>query len=240
MQLPIDSKGTMMDCHLFRVLVDRIAREQVGGTGLKELALDHACQCAQCGIRLSEAQEVSASLSTLAGADAGEQAPARIEVILLSYVREQKRSRRVRRRERWLAAAAAIVAAAAIGVWSRQHLLPARHNPPARVELAPPAKLRQADGIKPIAPPRVRSRMKATIGQASSALESGFILLPYGQDAPSLSGAQIVRVAVTPAALASMGVPVPDPSVETYFEADVIVGDDGVARAIRLGSYSGQ
>jgi hypothetical protein len=163
-----------------------------------------------------------------------------VEAALLTYLRERRRVRHTRRRDRWIAAVAAVAMAAGIGVWSRRHFLPAHHNS-AAVEPARPARPRQAAEVKRTAPPRARSRLKATLAQAAfSAQDSGFILLPYGEDAPSLSGAEIVRVAVTPAALASMGVPVPDPSTETYLEAEVVVGNDGVARAIRLGSDSGQ
>ncbi|MGH9444158.1 MAG: hypothetical protein ACRD3O_00190 [Terriglobia bacterium] len=230
----------MMDCDFFGVTVDELVRGQLGDAGLKERALDHARYCLNCGIRLNEAREVSVGLAALAADDCRKQAPARVEAALLSYLREQRRVLRARRRKRRLAAAAAIIVAG-IGVWSGQHFLPAHRNPLVTVKPAPSARPGPAEEMQRTAPSRAPSRMEAAVSESTpSVQESGFILLPYGQDAASLSGAQIVRVAVTPAALASLGVLVPDPSAETYVEADVVVGDDGVARAIWLGSDSGQ
>jgi hypothetical protein len=226
-----------MNCDLFRVVVDELVLGELGDPDLKECVLDHARDCPDCGIRLTELREVSADLRVLGAADATEQAPLRVEAALLGYLREQSRVRRTRRREKWLAAAAVIMAAGA-AVWFHQYLLPARHNPPVSAESTTP-KLGKAAEMKRSGSPGVSSRVKAVVNEVSpSAQDSGFILLPYGQDAPSLTGAEIVRVAVTPATLASMGVAVPDPSADTYLDADLIVGEDGVARAIRLGSDS--
>jgi hypothetical protein len=228
----------MMDCDLFRVVVDELVRGELGDADLKEFALDHARECPDCGIRLSESQEISAGLRALSAADATEQAPSRVEAALLGCLCEQRRVRRTRQREKWLAAAAAVIIAAGGGVWFHQYLLPVRHNPPVSVESTTP-KIGKSAELRPPGPPRVSSRLNAVATKvAPSTQDSGFILLPYGQDAPSLGEAEIVRVAVTPAALASMGVPVPDPSADTYLKADLIVGEDGVPRAIRLGSDS--
>lgn len=230
----------MIDCDLFEVHVDELVREQTVDAILKEQMLNHVRHCPECGIRLSAARELAAGLADLAAMHAGDQAPARVETALLSCLREQRNAWRKRRRQRWLAAAATIISAGA-GVWSWQRFLPAHRHPLITTEPAPTVRPDQATEVKQKSPPRVHSQMKAAVAQvAFPAQDSSFILLPYGQDAPSFSGAQIVRVAVTPAALASMGVPVTDPSAAAYLEAEVVVGDDGVARAIRLGSDSNQ
>lgn len=231
----------MINCDLFDVHVDELVRAQVGEAGLRQQMLDHVRRCPHCSIRLSEAQEVRAALGSLAAAYKGEQAPARVEAALLTCLREQRRPPRKRRSERRLAAAAAAIIAAGAGVWSWQHFSPPLRSPLTAAQSAPPARSAQLAKVRQNAPPRVHSRIKAAVAQASyPAEEAGFILLPYGQDAPLSGGAQIVRVAVTPAALASMGVPVADPSAAAYLEAEIVVGDDGVARAIRLGGDSGQ
>jgi hypothetical protein len=224
-----------VNCDFFRDVVDELVRSQVSDADSKACLLDHAQDCADCGIRLREAQEVSAGLKALSAADARQQAPARVEAALLGDLREQTRVRSARRRGKWLAAAAVALAAGA-SVWLHQY----RHNPQASAETATPTVSKSVQ-FEPTGPSSVSSRMKAAVTEAApSTQDSGFILLPYGQDAPSLGRAEIVRVAVTPAALASMGVPVPDPSADTYLEAEFIVGEDGVPRAIRLGSDSAQ
>ena len=61
----------------------------------------------------------------------------------------------------------------------------------------------------------------------------GFIAVPY---APPLATGELVRIVHTeldPAALASLGVSV-DPSWTTQLPADVLEGEDGMPRAVRV------
>ncbi len=62
----------------------------------------------------------------------------------------------------------------------------------------------------------------------------GFIALPYSQSGVPLESAVVIRVAITPSELSSMGVAVPAAAATARFKADVLVGQDGVARAVRL------
>ena len=62
----------------------------------------------------------------------------------------------------------------------------------------------------------------------------GFIALPYSQSGVPLESLVVIRVAVTPAQLSSLGVAVPAAASTAGVEADVLVGQDGVARAVRL------
>lgn len=62
----------------------------------------------------------------------------------------------------------------------------------------------------------------------------GFIALPYSQSGVPIESAVVIRVAVTRSELASMGVAVPASASTARVNADVLVGQDGVARAVRL------
>ena len=62
----------------------------------------------------------------------------------------------------------------------------------------------------------------------------GFIALPYSQSGVPLESAVVIRVAVTRSELASMGVAVPASASTARVNADVLVGQDGVARAVRF------
>ena len=62
----------------------------------------------------------------------------------------------------------------------------------------------------------------------------GFIPFGYGGDlGPADRTGQIVRVELPVGTLISVGLPVVDQTVRTI-QADVLVGDDGIARAVRL------
>jgi len=63
---------------------------------------------------------------------------------------------------------------------------------------------------------------------------SGFVALPYSQSGVPVESLVVIRVAVTPSQLSSMGVAVPAVASSARVKADVLVGQDGVARAVRL------
>ena len=74
-------------------------------------------------------------------------------------------------------------------------------------------------------------REPAAVEQASG---NEYLPLTYLADATAMESGTVVRVELSRSALISLGVPVqPDRSDETL-KADVVLGDDGVARAIRL------
>jgi hypothetical protein len=62
----------------------------------------------------------------------------------------------------------------------------------------------------------------------------GFVALPYSQSGVPLEDAVIIRVQMRPSELSSMGVAVPAAASTAKFKADILVGQDGVARAVRL------
>ncbi|HKV04941.1 MAG TPA: hypothetical protein VJO53_07530 [Candidatus Acidoferrales bacterium] len=64
-----------------------------------------------------------------------------------------------------------------------------------------------------------------------------FIRLPYTDDPGALADDAVVRVVLTPAALASLGLPVI--GGEGSVQADLALSEDGTPQAIRLVSQTG-
>ena len=62
----------------------------------------------------------------------------------------------------------------------------------------------------------------------------GFTALPYSQSDVPLESAVVIRVEMRSSELSSMGVAVPAAASTARFKADLLVGQDGVARAVRL------
>ena len=60
-----------------------------------------------------------------------------------------------------------------------------------------------------------------------------FLLLDYGRPTQELTSGRLVRVTLPPSAPAWFGLPV-DPAAREGIEAEVLLGDDGVAQAVRL------
>src|SRR5690348_3384750 len=70
---------------------------------------------------------------------------------------------------------------------------------------------------------------------AQDELATNFYPLPYGSGLPLDDGWEIVRVSMPGSALAKFGVPVPgEQSSTTTINADLVIGEDGMARAIRF------
>ncbi len=62
----------------------------------------------------------------------------------------------------------------------------------------------------------------------------GFIALPYSQSGVPIESIVILRVRLRPADLVPMGVAVPAAASPAEITADLLVGQDGVPRAIRF------
>ncbi|MEZ5365264.1 MAG: hypothetical protein R2748_23780 [Bryobacterales bacterium] len=60
-----------------------------------------------------------------------------------------------------------------------------------------------------------------------------FLLLDYGRPTNEITAGRLVRVTLPPSAAAWFGLPV-DPAAHEGIEADVLLGDDGVAQAVRF------
>jgi hypothetical protein len=63
---------------------------------------------------------------------------------------------------------------------------------------------------------------------------AGFIALPYSQSGVPIESAVVIRVQMRPSELSSMGVAVPAAASTARLKADILVGQDGVARAVRF------
>jgi hypothetical protein len=69
---------------------------------------------------------------------------------------------------------------------------------------------------------------------ASEEIATDFLPLSYGSDLTQLEGGQVVRVELPRAALQSLGLPMNVERASERVKADVLIGSDGVARAIRF------
>lgn len=69
---------------------------------------------------------------------------------------------------------------------------------------------------------------------AAAVAPEAFIALPYSDDSLSSEGAVVLQVEVPRSAAAMAGMPVNYASGETRVKAEVVVGADGLARAIRF------
>jgi hypothetical protein len=151
----------------------------------------------------------------------------------------------------WMAAAAALIAVAAfIGMWRLQNVVTvnnvtktsSREDTPA-LPGSPPV----SPGVVPATPPSMPPRHVAsarTAGERRRIVKpAGFVALPGAANLPQFESGTIVRVELAVASLPAYGVDISPAANDQPVEADVLVGQDGQPRAIRLvtsSSRSGQ
>ena len=123
---------------------------------------------------------------------------------------------------------------------SKEPTDPAPANSPA----LRPAAEGQASGqaLRPPTPNRLsvraRSPQTATASRGKpQELTSDFVAIGFPTSPIQTNTGQIVRVSLRRKALAPLGFPVAPNDEETFVQADILVGDDGSAQAIRLVSH---
>jgi hypothetical protein len=202
-----------MSCAEARPLLADLARGGVLPAEVLSRVEEHAAGCAACAARVEEERVLGAALRRLADADEGASAPAWIEARLRRSLREAH-PRPVPAAvapgpDRWGWATAAAVAASLAAGALLWHREPA---PP------PPAALEWA---------------REAVDD-----EEAFLPVTFDDVLGGLDAVQVVRMRLPRSAIGRMGLAVPDEPGQGPVDADVLVGQDGLPRAIRLVSLA--
>ena len=173
-------------------------------------------------------QELQEGLRALAAEDPHD-APAYVERRLLAEFRRRARARRNRM---WLSGAA--VAAVAASVFAMLWLKPAapKSAPSTTVAVAHqrpvPAVVNSSAAVMQ---PAVQIR-KAANRRRPASLE--FYALPDADSLPPVETATVVRVQLPMSSLRLIGFPINEDRAGEAVQADVLLGQDGLARGVRL------
>lgn len=250
-----------MFCRDFEMIAGDLAAGRLMEAGKRERAHRHASECSACALRLNAERTLEAGLRALAeGAEEGEAPPHLKLALRAAFDRQVKsapalipapaRSRNLALR--WAAVAALVLLAVAVALLSRS----ARPNSkkeditgggnaapksiPATREQAPQL-VNEPDNQRRKAETRVaknistKRRVAAVDGMArDNETVTDYIPLTYLADATAMESGMVLRVELPPSALITMGLPAPAGQTDSRVKADVVVGDDGVARAVRF------
>ena len=166
-------------------------------------------------------------LQALKQATEGMSAPDRVEAAVVAAFRQRDMRPVGRAWPRWaLAAAAAVIVVAGVALLLNRE--PARQAP---APALPPVAVDQREAPGPVAsavpaPPPMRARPRQVV-------QTFIPLVPDLNWGPGES-AQVMRVSMPRSALQSFGLPVDETRAFETVRADIIVGQDMVARAIRV------
>ena len=243
-----------MKCEEFEKVVTALARNQMMEAAIREEGLIHADVCGRCATRLRDEEVLLSGISAVVAEISGEGAPARVEAALLAAFHAQKQGTASsivmtppsRNWHSWswkLAAVAAgilILIAVMVMFWRPASTLKAPREeqavgpPPTSPPQAPSVAPEQVVVHQPENLPKRVRHAKSVIRSEEIELVTRFFPLREGEDLNALESVQVVRVELTSSALGELGLLVDVETPNEAVKADVLVGQDGLARAIRF------
>jgi hypothetical protein len=250
-----------MTCSDFETIIIEIARDRLMDAATRDRGLEHVRRCTTCATLLVEERALSRDLRALSARCAAEEMPERIETALLAAFRRHAAAPAVApRRRRWAPAVAALalitfgISLAAWIAWSPRPESPAHGSNGAQAASidvpATPGKSgqtspRAADVRKPdrrIPGLAAGERQKRLAGanrlsstnDAPREFVTPFFPVMQGGELIPLEGGQVVRVRMPRSNLIPLGIPLDQERASETIKADVLLSNDGLARAIRL------
>jgi hypothetical protein len=247
-----------MNCYEFDRAVLALARSRLMDAAQREQGLAHAASCVRCDHRLAAERALFAAVSATVSEITREEAPARVEAKLLEAFHEHAMatplamtvtSRTDNSSSRWrLAAAAAtilVLASASAIFWLYSNSFH-REREPQPISAGPaiqpgtqnPAVEREAaqDNASAQAHREVHRRILRRKSIAPEVVTEFYPLMEAEdlEDSDSLLAMQVVRVELPASALTAAGLSVGSEMSNEPVKADVVLGHDGLARAIRF------
>ena len=253
-----------MNCREFEDIVNDLVRSKMIDAATRASGTAHAEICGRCASRLVDERALSAGLKSLAASDEGKAAPAGVEAALLAAFRAKASNSPARRlpgrSKRWprwvLAAAAAILIASGFVVYRAVRNDPRKDDRALIKETPPPqpAVKREEQVEKKIVEPEPPLESRAprsrhgsrrrlnkpfiidnvTTYAEDSEYSTDFFPLGYGGDQNPMERGEVIRVQMPRSALIAFGLPVNVERADMPVKADLLVGEDGMARAIRF------
>lgn len=250
-----------MNCQRFENVLSEVARGQMMAAEHRVEALAHSDACENCAARLRDEEMLTRGLRSLAREMEPLEAPGAIETKLLAEFRNRSVAaprRRVNVRY-WLSAVAAILLIAIAIVAMRSRTVNDNNPKQAnvvlpRVQEAPQDNSndkpinenglavnneqspREVVAVQPKRRPNRVNRPAATVAanHVTNEIATDFMPLGYMNAASFQDGGQIIRVEMRRSALTNFGIPVNMDRYNEKVKADVVIGVDGLARAIRF------
>jgi len=191
---------------------------------LRHSAAEHAARCPNCAALQESWQEARMALQALRETTRDAETPQRVEMRLRHEFGMRHRTAKARSAAifaAWALAAAAVLFAG-ISWWNSRLAQTQRTDVSARNAVNTNA---------PTSPPAVDTSEDAMLVAENEA--GDFTLLP-GSFPQDLDDSAIVRVGLQRGALSALGLPVNEERVSDWIQVDLLVGQDGLPKAVRL------
>lgn len=224
-----------LNCREYEMAVMDLARRRAVDAESRAGLAAHVESCTRCRHLLDSQIRLSAAAGVVADDASRWNAPFRVEQAVVAEARSVKASRR---RPYVYGLVGAAVAASLVLVWAMNRTAPKPEvalvvaAPTPVPETAPPKK------VEPVAAPDAKKAHPRSRVAPAPAAQAPFIAIPYTMPLEPYEHADVMRVDLPVTALIAAGIEVGAMDPSARVETDVLVGQDGRARAIRPISIS--
>jgi hypothetical protein len=241
-----------MKCHSLRDAIVELARGREAGPGTIAAVDRHVEHCAACAALMARERQLSEGLRALAVATAADRPSDALGRRLLEVFAERRSTperSEPRKAAGWMRAAAAILLTGAAAAWWWS----ARREPASDSLTTAPAVRADARKPEPLPAPgagllddhprttpvvlpgdQPRAPRHRTARASSVVRPAGFVALPGAAGLPDFESGQIIRMEIPLTSLPTYGIEILPDAQGSPVKADLLVGQDGQARAIRL------
>jgi len=236
-----------MTCQEFASIARDYAHRQWISPRQQDEAREHLRGCTGCRLRLEAEGALDIGLRRLRASDVQMGAGPRVEQAVMAAFAAQQQSRRpaIWRKWAWAAAIPVAAALAILYLGSRQSPVPAEGMawqeglPPRQEPVVQPAAERLPVPVAAESGPPPPERSRLPLRQPRSLSRpvervSSFVPVRYGKPVEPGEPLQMIRIQLPQAELIRLGIPVPPDASRTLIQADVLLGEDGLAKAIRF------
>jgi hypothetical protein len=226
-----------MTCREFDEIVHEFVRMELLDVDLRKAALEHAAHCSNCAERMAHAGVLAESTEAVAESVREQQAPPNVEGALLEAFRNRHRRMFWWRTFEWVAAGAA-AAVLLIALWTSTGRTNVQLAPEPRNGVSSQSKA-PLDGVAPEAsqPDGIAEEAETQVANAAISgtyAMTDFVPVPYTDEIDPEDPGMVVRVQLMRSSLAELGYPVAEMPDEEMIRADVLVGEDGWPRGVKL------
>ncbi len=229
-----------MTCREFDEFVHSFVRMEMLDVELREAALEHAADCARCSERMVEATSLADATEAAGKSVQDQQTPARVEAAVLVAYRSHHRRASWRRMFEWATVGAA-AAVLLLFVWTMTGRTKGTAAPASGKDDSSKSQepLQANASLTPDQESQDELMRGAEVEIADTSasdayVASDFVPVPYTAGVASDDPGMVVRVQLTRASLTQLGYPVAETPDEDLILADVLVGEDGWPRGVKL------
>ena len=231
-----------MTCREFDEIVHAYVRMELLDVRLREAALEHAAECSLCANRMAEAVSLAEASEVESLRVQDLQTPPQVLATVLAEFRHHHARTSWRRTFAWSSmgavAAVLLIVFWVAGVRSNGPEQPSlkkdvSSQPTGPVDAMAPASVPLNDGAQG-AEEEVADAPASDAAVGATYMATDFVPVPFTSAFSADDSGMVVRVELTRASLAQLGYPLAAAADDDLVQADVLVGEDGWPRGVKL------